>query len=154
MNLGYQRYLLHGLRDQGLSRILAPGMLTDSMLRAQRPYSPHFRRHWRGALGGLQRNSGILTIDKSVGYLVMWRYMAKRTLRAGTKSLDRRTRWKVLRFRSGACICCGLPRAESVYLRHCKACGEGLKKRRRAKTGRKAWVKGAPGRPPLRVTNG
>lgn len=67
----------------------------------------------------------------------------------GLEGLSRQARYKVIRFKRGDCVNCGDPRGESPYLRVCVACGEGDKKSKRKKHGRKAWKPGSPGRPPL-----
>jgi len=72
-----------------------------------------------------------------------------KAIAAGTESMNRQQRYKVIRFRLGQCINCGADREDSKFKRICKACGDARKKSRRTKLGFKAWKPGSPGRPPL-----
>ena len=70
-------------------------------------------------------------------------------VKAGTEDLDRRLRYKVIRYRENKCVNCGQSRAESPFKKFCVACGESRKLRRRKKLNSKPWKAGSPGRPPL-----
>jgi hypothetical protein len=63
--------------------------------------------------------------------------------------MDRRTRYKVIRYREGRCANCAAKRGKSAYKRLCTECGETRVKTQRRKRGGKAWKPGKPGRPPL-----
>ena len=71
-------------------------------------------------------------------------------IRKGTDGLPRQKRYQIVRFRSGECINCGVPRGDSTFKRLCQKCGEGRRAPRNARTGFKPWVPGGPGRPPLK----
>ena len=66
-----------------------------------------------------------------------------------TKTMDRRLKWKIRRFRKGLCTACGKPREDSPYSMVCKLCGTKHKERARKKQGSSTWKLGSPGRPPL-----
>ena len=68
---------------------------------------------------------------------------------AGTEEMERRKRWKVIRFRMGLCANCGEARGDSPYTRICLNCGEEKKRKRRKKLGSRPWKPGCPGRPPV-----
>ena len=70
-------------------------------------------------------------------------------LKAGTEDMDRRKRYKVIRFREGRCANCAATRGLSLFARLCTPCGESRKKAQRKKRGGHAWKPGKPGRPPL-----
>jgi ribosomal protein L37E len=67
---------------------------------------------------------------------------------AGTESMERRKKYKVIRFRLGLCVNCGDERGDSLFKRICAKCGENKKKKRRKKLGSRPWKEGSPGRPP------
>jgi hypothetical protein len=69
-------------------------------------------------------------------------------IEAGTESMERRKKYKVVRFRLGLCVNCGDERGDSLFKRLCTKCAENKKKKRRKKLGSKAWKEGSPGRPP------
>jgi hypothetical protein len=70
---------------------------------------------------------------------------------AGTEGMERRMRYKVIRYRLGNCVNCGAPRGDSPFLRTCTDCGEEKKRKRRKKLGSRPWKLGEPGRPPLSI---
>ena len=69
--------------------------------------------------------------------------------KVGTEKLDRRERYKVIRFRMGLCITCGDPRGDSPHLRVCASCGSRKARSKRKKLGFSKWKEGGPGRIPL-----
>lgn len=71
-------------------------------------------------------------------------------MKAGTETMTRQKRWKVVRYRMGKCVNCGQNRKPSPYKRLCSGCGEARKKKRRKARGNREWKPGSPGRPPLK----
>ncbi len=57
--------------------------------------------------------------------------------------------WQEKMKREGKCENCGRKRGESPYKNRCEACGKKPALWARKREGRKKWVKGKKGRPPL-----